>query len=120
MQVSDCIIWPHAKQADGYGIKRNGLAHRELWKKKHGPIPNDIVLHHICGTKACVNFDHLKPMVQPDHVAHHNRKAPVKTHCKYGHPLVRVSVPKRRTRCPECIRRWGREAYWRRVKRAKK
>ena len=39
-------------------------AHRVAWELIRGPIPEGLVLDHLCRTSACVNPDHLEPVPQ--------------------------------------------------------
>lgn len=51
--------------ADGYGIiwnnkRRNwDLAHRRIWQEHNGPIPQGLMIRHLCHNRSCVNIDHL-------------------------------------------------------------
>ena len=36
------------------------LAHRYAWERANGPIPDGMVIDHICGVTMCVNPDHLR------------------------------------------------------------
>lgn len=59
-----CWIWQRAMYASGYGaMKFNRTmhnAHRGVYLKFCGPIPDDLVLDHLCRVRACVNPDHME------------------------------------------------------------
>lgn len=48
-------------------------AHRYVYEILVGEIPEDHVLHHVCETPRCVNPDHLEPMTNSEHLAHHRQ-----------------------------------------------
>src|SRR5579875_2061936 len=45
--------------------------YRATWVRTHGPVPSNVVLHHACENRRCVNIDHLHPMSQDEHVLEH-------------------------------------------------
>ena len=59
-----CIVHTGHIDRDGYGrIFRRGekiLAHREAWSLVNGPIPEGLVIDHLCWNRACVNVLHLR------------------------------------------------------------
>lgn len=59
-----CLIWSGGITADGYGRMRAGgsrvLTHRYAWEVAHGPIPEGIIVDHMCHNPACCNVDHLR------------------------------------------------------------
>jgi hypothetical protein len=61
---SPCWIWQGTVERDGYGRAyingKKELAHRAIYKQKHGTIPAGFVLDHLCRVRACVNPDHLE------------------------------------------------------------
>lgn len=50
-----CWLWIAGGDRDGYGLFRgnaSGRAHRVAWELYRGPIPDGLVIDHICRTKA--------------------------------------------------------------------
>jgi hypothetical protein len=60
-----CWLWDRALHK-GYGrIRAYGkvvYAHRFFYEKHVGPIPDGLVLDHLCRNRACVNPGHLQPV----------------------------------------------------------
>lgn len=60
----ECLTWTGTTNEKGYGsLRANGpmvLAHRFAWELSNGPIPDGLVVDHICHNRACVNVDHLR------------------------------------------------------------
>lgn len=69
-----CWIW-QGSTTRGYGkIGRIGIrkspmqAHRWMYEREIGPIPDGMVLDHLCGVTECVNPAHLEPVPQRTNV----------------------------------------------------
>jgi hypothetical protein len=91
---SGCWVWQGDKGDRGYGRfkseKRRFAAHR--WSYEHfvGPIPDGLVLDHLCRVHACVNPAHLEAVTQQENT--HRGVSPVAVHakqtiCTNGHDL---------------------------------
>ena len=44
-------------------------AHRAAWVRANGPIPDGLVVRHLCHNKRCVSIDHLAIGTQADNIA---------------------------------------------------
>lgn len=93
-----CHDWKGRITPQGYGElsanKNNGggnlRAHRVVWEALNGPIPEGMVIDHLCRNRSCVNPMHLEPVTVKENnlrgegVGAKNMK---KTECKSGHPF---------------------------------
>jgi hypothetical protein len=71
--ATPCWIWQLAKSKDGYGHERASgdktvLAHRRYFEERHGPIPVDLQLDHLCRVPGCVNPDHMEAVTAAENV----------------------------------------------------
>lgn len=108
-KTDTCWLWTACVAYPGYGrfgvggARRNGgyiaLAHRWSYEESFGPIPEGLVLDHLCGVKNCVNPAHLEVVTPAENAwrAHSPespwyRGAPLppvasrKDACRNGHP----------------------------------
>lgn len=122
----ECWIWPGRPNADGYGtIKVDGAyvrAHRWVWQRLRGPIPEGLDLDHVCRVRNCVNPDHLEPVTRRENTRRGISVPAIngrRTHCKWGHPFDEENTKRdgRRRSCRACIRRRNAEMYVRRQER---
>lgn len=81
-KTEGCWNWTGATNGKvGYGRIGAGtkpyswlLAHRASYEMSNGPIPEGLVIDHICHNRKCVNPDHLRAITQKQNMA--NRKGP--------------------------------------------
>ena len=87
LRLSGCVDWVGLLDTNGYGTFWNGTrtvkAHRWAWEALNGPVPEGLVLDHLCRRRCCVNPAHLEPVTQ----AVNTRRgwAANKVACKHGH-----------------------------------
>jgi hypothetical protein len=105
-----CWIWPWSRNHKGYGSahfrgKTTG-AHRAAYELLIGPIPDGLVIDHLCRTPACVNPSHMEPVTSRENImrgecyAAQNAR---KTHCMHGHELTGENLYVRRDGKRQCI-----------------
>ena len=67
-KLPDCMDWWGFIQRDGYGsVFRNGVTipvHRAAYEYVNGPIPEGLVIDHLCRNRSCVNPDHMEPVTR--------------------------------------------------------
>ncbi len=139
VDANGCWIWQGKPGSNGYvsvtttlasGARWHTSAHRAAYYFLVGPIPEGLVIDHLCRNPVCVNPDHLEPVTQRENAL----RSPIsmatlnsaKTHCPKGHPYdeqntvwyVNPGGRKTRTRaCRTCQRESFRRASQRRRER---
>lgn len=114
--TSDCWAWTGYLDDDGYGRiwdgQRRQRAHRFSYELHVGPIPDGLVIDHLCRNILCVNPDHLEPVTDRVNILRGTAptaKHAIKTGCVNGHPFSPENTytygPDNRWRkCRECMR----------------
>jgi hypothetical protein len=76
-EINACQLWPsNRRHRNGYGYisigfgsrRRRWLVHRYAWERTNGPIPDNMVIAHICDNPPCVNVLHLYLATQADNI----------------------------------------------------
>lgn len=97
---SGCWLWSGALSRAGYGLlqvpirrgqRRKAPAHRWAYERKHGLVPDGLVLDHLCRIRSCVNPEHLEVVTHRINVLRGvgtGAKNARKYTCPKGHALV--------------------------------
>lgn len=97
LDPEQCWRWLGATSPSGYGqvtrtnLRKDGTVyiHRAVYEAVVGPIPEGMVIDHLCRVRNCVNPLHLEPVTNAENVMRgesHIASNPAKTHCPKGHP----------------------------------
>lgn len=108
----NCWLWTGPTDGHGYGRAGRVRAHRFSYELLVGPIPDGLVLDHLCRVPLCVRPDHLEPVTDGENtrrgVAAQRRteRALAAVTCSKGHAWTEDNIywrgePKRRM-CRAC------------------
>lgn len=102
--LSPCWIWQGTCNRKGYAtafppmLLRTGLysgaaVHRHTYEWFVGPIPEGLVIDHLCRVRSCVNPHHLEPVTQAENIRRGDWPAMIRarrerTHCFHGHEFT--------------------------------
>jgi HNH endonuclease len=121
-ELGPCWVPASDDQQENYGRiwvdGENVLAHRFAYELEVRPIPDDLVIDHLCRNPPCRNPAHLEPVTQGVNTLRGEGPSAVnalKTHCPKGHPYDEENTyyePDGKGRqCKTCSRERQREAY---------
>lgn len=124
--LGPCWIWTGGLVGGGYGQfgvtgQWHKRAHRYAYELVVGPIPDGLVLDHLCRVRCCVNPAHLEPVTQRENLMRGLGSWNAgKTHCKRGHeftPENTYVAPHGKRTCRTCrnVRQRSRRSAARRV-----
>lgn len=93
--TDSCWQWD-ALRPDGYGAfmagGTQGMAHRWAYQHYTGPIPDDLVVDHLCRNRGCVNPDHMELVSRGENVARGTSPSAMQAKqelCPRGHTYTR-------------------------------
>ena len=123
-----CWFWLGSLSPKGYGrvsVQYQAyMAHRYVYERYRGKVPEGMELDHLCRVRDCVNPDHLEAVTHQENVARGNagKTNREKTHCNHGHPFDEQNTGYHKNNrgryCRECRRQRAR-AHYERVKAAR-
>lgn len=102
--LDGCMEWTGAINTSGYGHYNRGLTyylgHRASYEMFVGPIPEGLVIDHLCRNRACCRPDHLEPVTIGENIRRGEQAT--KTHCVHGHEFTPSNTYLRLTGGREC------------------
>lgn len=124
-----CWEWTGALTG-GYGYfgrmtpdgPHNFNSHRAAYESLRGPVPDGLVLDHLCRNRRCVNPDHLEPVTHKTNILRgvgFSATNAKRTHCAHGHPLTgdNLVVYAGKRVCRQCKARNIAKTYRKRIAR---
>jgi hypothetical protein len=109
-EVDGCWVFTGALR-NGYGAVgidyRTVYTHRYVYERMVGPIPDGLVIDHLCRNRACCNPAHLEPVTNRENCLRGDRAGTRVTACAHGHaytPENTYTNPQGYRACRTCIK----------------
>jgi hypothetical protein len=100
-----CHLGTGRKDKDGYCYHGNSRAHIVAWERVNGPVPDGLVLDHLCARRHCIALSHLEAVTQSENLKRRSWKHKTsRKSCPKGHDwkVNMVIVPPRGVVCRQC------------------
>lgn len=117
--ATGCWCWTGALDRDGYGAqfrvgsrtdgtRRHVKPHRWIFAHERGPIPDGMVIDHLCRNRRCVNPHHMEAVTPATNHARGLRAQ--RALCPRGHAIAGRNAVKRKggARCRICSNEYQR------------
>lgn len=112
-KTETCWLWTGGRGGHGYGsfeTRENGKrrtwgAHRWLYERVVGPVPDGLELDHLCRVRHCVRPDHLEAVTSRENVLRGVAPSAVnarRTHCIHGHQFTADNIYVAKGRWRQC------------------
>jgi HNH endonuclease len=108
-----CWFYPHSTLRKGYiRVRCDGkdiMLHRLIYEHFRGPVPQGLLLDHLCRNPGCCNPDHLEPVTSRENTMRGNtlaRRWATADCCVNGNPWIPETTLRRKggaRRCRICI-----------------
>jgi hypothetical protein len=105
--IFGCTLSTGRLDRDGYAYWGKTRAHIHAWTVANGPVPDGMVLDHLCRRRACSAVHHLEPVTQSENEKRKSwRYRARRTHCPKTHNLRTngVITPEGGRVCRQCNR----------------
>lgn len=112
-----CLLWQGYIQPNGYPAS----AHRRVYEKAHGPIPDGFDIDHVwdkgCRYRHCIRLEHLEAVPHSENVRRGMAARGQAENCAKGHKYTDENTRWRTTRgrptrvCLTCQREYQRQHY---------
>lgn len=111
-KTETCWLWTGAVHIHRHGVFNAGRdapkgkksptmwAHRYAYMVLVGPLPEGLVLDHLCKNPICVNPSHLEPVTQSENA---RRGGVMKGYCRKGHFFTPETTLNRKGGKRECL-----------------
>lgn len=113
--VSPCWVSDRATKPNGYTTMyawgKVRFTHRVAYEAYVGPIPDGLVIDHLCRVRACCNPAHLEPVTNRENLLRGETLIAAEasaTHCVAGHPFTPANTrrtSKGKRHCRACDKR---------------
>jgi hypothetical protein len=125
-KTADCWVWQGSLTVHGYGQfgyarGKTGRAHKLAWEWQNGPVPDGLVLDHLCRNRACVRPEHLEPVTPRTNALRGIGPSAInsrKRFCKRNHEFTADNTiidSEGKRQCRECARAYS--SAWGKAKR---